>query len=87
MLKPFCLVLVFVIASGIAAKAQNDGSLSPDPSSGRKARRLLNEKYLTPTGETVPRPGLSQGAPTTKLDRDIEQENNRVDQSICSNCN
>jgi hypothetical protein len=30
-----------------------------------KATRLLNENYLTSTGETVPRPGASQGAATT----------------------
>jgi hypothetical protein len=47
----------------------------------------LNENYLAPTGETVPHPGASQGAATTDLDRRIEQKNNRLDQSICSNCN
>jgi hypothetical protein len=47
---------------------------------------LLHENYLTSTGETVPHPGASQGAATTDLDRLIEQKNNRLDQSICSNC-
>ena len=39
-----------------------------------KDTQLLNENYLTSTGETVPRPGLSQGTPTTSLDRRIEKK-------------
>jgi hypothetical protein len=51
-----------------------------------KATRLLNENYLTSTGETVAHPGASQGAATTALDRRIRRRNDRVIQSICSNC-
>jgi hypothetical protein len=47
----------------------------------------LNKNYLTSTGETVAHPGASQGAATTDLDRRIRQRNDRVIQSICSNCN
>jgi hypothetical protein len=57
------------------------------PAPRHKAARLLNENYLTSTGETVPHPGVSQGAATTDLDRRIRQRNDRIDQSICSNCN
>jgi hypothetical protein len=56
------------------------------PAPRHKPTGLLNENYLTSTGQTVPRPGASQGAATTDLDRRIEQQNDRVDQSICSNC-
>jgi hypothetical protein len=47
---------------------------------------LLNENYLTSTGQTVPRPGVSQGAPPSRLDRRIEDKDNLIDLSICSNC-
>jgi hypothetical protein len=57
-----------------------------EPVPGHKATRLLNEDYLTSTGETVAHPGASQGGATTDLDRRIEQQNDRVNQSICSNC-
>jgi len=51
-----------------------------------RASHLLRKNYLTSTGETVPHPGESQGAPTSPLDRRIEQKDNLLDRSICSNC-
>jgi len=88
MLKPLTFALLFMTAGGtFAVQAQTTGPAAPDAASRPKDQRLLNENYLTPTGETVPRPGLSQGPPTTNLDREIQQENNRLDQSIRSNCN
>ena len=88
MLKLHYFALFFMTVSGtFAVQAQSIGSGSVDAESQRKDSRLLNENYLTSTGETVAHPGVSQGAPTTDLDRRIEQENNRLDQSICSNCN
>jgi hypothetical protein len=47
---------------------------------------LLNENYLTSNGQTVPRPGVSQGASPSRLDRRIEERDNRIDLRICSNC-
>jgi len=57
------------------------------PAARHKATGLLNEKFLTSTGQTVPRPGASQGAGATDFDRRIEQQNDRIEQSICGNCN
>jgi hypothetical protein len=87
MLKPLCFALLFVIASGaFAVQAQTEGSDTAGAAPQRRPTRLLNENYLTSTGETVPHPGASQGAPTTDLDRQIGRENDRLEQSICSNC-
>jgi hypothetical protein len=47
---------------------------------------LLNQDYLTSTGEIVPRPGVPQSPGETPFDRYIEQENNHIDNSICSGC-
>ena len=47
---------------------------------------LLNQAYLAPTGETVPRPGVPQLAGATPLDHAIRQENDRIDNSICNGC-
>ena len=47
---------------------------------------LLRQNYLTSTGETVPRPGASQGAGVTPLDRGVQQRDNQVTKSICRNC-
>jgi hypothetical protein len=88
MLKRLYVGLLFMTAIGtFAAQAQTDRSAGVGPSARHKPRGLLNEKFLTPTGETVAHPGESQGAPTTALDRWIEEQNNRIDQTICSNCN
>ncbi|HUI19933.1 MAG TPA: hypothetical protein VLZ74_02665 [Methylocella sp.] len=88
MLKPPCLALLFVTLGGtLMADAQTNGRETGDDALQRKTPRLLNENHLTSTGETVPHPGESQGAPTTELDRLIEQKDNHLDRSICSNCN
>ncbi len=47
---------------------------------------LLNQDYLTPTGETVPRPGVSQSGGPTPLDHTLENQDRQIDRSICSNC-
>jgi hypothetical protein len=83
-MKAFNAVLLIVTASAICpVQAQTVES----GGTGDSSRHLLNENYLAPTGETVPRPGVSQGAATTDLDRRIEQKDNSLEQSICSNCN
>ncbi len=84
MMKAFNAVLLIVTASAICpVQAQTVES----GGTGGSSPHLLNENYLAPTGETVPRPGVSQGAATTDLDRRIEQKDNSLEQSICSNCN
>jgi hypothetical protein len=84
MMKPLFVALLCAAVTAITvAQAQTGTGPAPRP----KATRLLNENYLTSTGETVPHPGASQGAATTDLDRRIRQRNDRIDQSICSNCN
>jgi hypothetical protein len=85
MTKKLFLGLLLAMAAGTGTvQAQSGG---PDNAGAPRAPGLLNEPYLTPTGETVAHPGESQGGPTTDLDRRIEQKNNQLDQSICSNCN
>jgi len=75
------LVAVAVVVATNPVQAQTGGSTENKPTG------VLNEDYLTSTGQTVPRPGVPQGAPTSDLDRRIEKQNNRIDNSICSNCN
>ena len=84
MMKPLFVALLCAAVIGITVVQAQTG---PGPAPRHKATRLLNQNYLTATGETVAHPGASQGAATTDLDRRIEQQNDRVNQSICSNCN
>ncbi len=79
------IILTALTASG-AANAQSDGRYVA-PELGRPAPgHLLIQDYLTSTGETVPRPGVPQSSGTTPLDREIRQENDRIDNSICNGC-
>ena len=84
-LAPIVIIFAAPIASA-AANAQSDGGyLAPElgrPTPGH----LLIQDYLTSTGETVPRPGVPQSSGTTPLDREIRQENDRIDNSICNGC-
>ena len=83
MMNPLFVALLWATVTGITVVQAQTGT-------GRSTRHegtgLLNENYLTTTGETVAHPGASQGAATTDLDRGIEQQNDRINQSICSNC-
>jgi hypothetical protein len=80
-------VLLVTVAGISSVQAQTAGPAGDGNAARHKPAGLLNENYLTPTGQTVPRPGLSQGAPPSALDRRIEDKDNRIEQSICSNCN
>jgi hypothetical protein len=83
-MKPLFVALLCATVIGIAVVQAQTGT---GPAPQHNATRLLNKNYLTSTGETVAHPGASQGAATTDLDRRIRQRNDRVIQSICSNCN
>lgn len=82
------LTVIILIAplAAVAANGQSGGShVAPEldkPAPGH----LLDQDYLTSTGETVPQPGVPQSSGETPFDRYIEQENNRIDNSICSGC-
>jgi len=87
MIKGLFLGLLLTMAAGTSAvQAQSSTSDNGGPASQPTDAGLLNKNYLTPTGETVPHPGEPQGGPPTNLDRRIEQQDNQLDQSICSNC-
>ena len=76
--KFIALVLAASMAAGAAYGQDNGGGPAPG--------RLLDQDYLTSTGATVPRPGASQSAGPTPLDRAIQQQDNKIDNSICSGC-
>lgn len=84
MIKISLATFFFVAMAGVSANA--------DPSNvgrsvGGSAPRLLNQDYLTSTGETVPRPGTAPLEPAgTPLDRHIIDLDDHVERGICSNC-
>ena len=81
------VIAAFLLAAtaGVSAYGQDNKLVAPEldkPAPGQ----LLDQDYLAPTGATVPRPGVPQASGPTALDRKIEQENNRIDNSICKGC-
>jgi hypothetical protein len=76
---------VFAATAGVGAYAQDTGLVAPELSKPTPGH-LLDQDYQTSTGATVPRPGVPQASGPTALDRKIQQENNRIDNSICSGC-
>jgi hypothetical protein len=80
------VVLVASMATVAAHGQDNGGGLVAPELSKPTPGQLLDQNYLTSTGETVDRPGASQSAGPTALDRKIEQQDNKIDNSICSNC-
>ena len=84
------IFVAFILAApmaGAAAFAEDDGGgyVAPELSKPTDGQ-LLNQDYLTGTGATVPRPGVSQSDGTTPLDRAIQQQDNKIDNSICNGC-
>src|SRR5271165_984375 len=79
-------VIFTALMTGVATGAQNDrGYVAPELSKPAPGH-LLGKDYLTSTGETVPRPGLPQSSGETPFDRFIEQQDDRIDSSICKGC-
>jgi hypothetical protein len=87
MVKSAFIVIIFTtLMAGVAANAQNDGGyVAPDLSKPTPGH-LLDGDYLTSTGETVPRPGIPQSSGETQFDLFMRQQNDRIDNSICSGC-
>ena len=81
------VILVASMATFAAHGQDNNGNGLVAPELSKPAPgHLLDQDYLTSTGATVPRPGASQSAGPTPLDRTIQQQDNKIDNSICSNC-
>ncbi len=78
--------LLLAAAQVVTVQAQSPVSAEGRSTAHSRPDALLKENYLTSTGQTVPRPGVSQGAPPSRLDRRIEDKDNLIDLNICSNC-
>ncbi len=79
-------VMALTALLGAAAAQTGQPGGGADRPREPRAGGLINQDYLTSTGETVPHPGASQGPGVTPLDRSIKERDDRVQRSICSNC-
>ncbi len=73
---------MIIVTAGGAALAQ-DLPTHDLPQNGGAGIRSSN---ITSTGQTVPNPGVSQGAGTTPMDRGIEEQDNKIQSGICKGC-
>ena len=87
MTKLLLAAIVFIAQSvAFAANGQSDGGYVAPELSKPAPGRLLDQDYLTSTGETVARPGVPQSSGDTPFDRYMRQQNDRIDNSICKGC-
>jgi hypothetical protein len=86
--RPLCFIAIGLIASMVcvAAYPQDGGGYVAPELNRPTPGQLLDQDYLTSTGETVPQPGVPQSSGETPLDRFIQQQNDRIDNSICKGC-
>jgi hypothetical protein len=84
-LAVIAVILAAPIAA-VAAEVQNGGGYVAPELSKPTPGQLLDQDYLTSTGATVPRPGVSQSSGETPLDRSIRQQDDHIDKGICSGC-
>jgi hypothetical protein len=82
----FIAVIISLLMADVTAYAQNDGGYVAPELSRPTPGHLLDQDYLTSTGDTVPRPGVPQASGDTPLDREMRQQNDRIDNSICVDC-
>ena len=82
MLKLLLIVIILIgPLSAVAADGQSDGGYVAPELSKPAPGHLLDENYLTSTGQTVARPGIPQSSGETRFDRYIEQQNDRIDKA------
>ena len=82
MAKALLLGAALVLTGLGTALAQND-TPPAEEQGGTAGARSGN---ITSTGATVPNPGASQGAGVTPLDKGIQNEDTRIQGSICKGC-
>lgn len=82
------IIAAFLVAASacVPALGQNDNGLVAPEISNPTPGHLANQDYLTSTGATVPQPGVPQASGPTPLDRAIQQQDNKIDNSICTGC-
>jgi hypothetical protein len=84
------LMLTAIIFSAplaaVAADGQSVGGYVAPELTKPAPGQLLDQDYLTSTGETVARPGVPQSSGETLFDRTIREQDDRIDNSICNGC-
>jgi hypothetical protein len=87
MVKLLLTAIIFSAPLAAVARRWTERRRLRSPELSKPARgQLLDEDYLTSTGETVAWPGVPQSSGETPFDRYIRQQNDRIDNSICKGC-
>lgn len=88
MVRSTVAAVLIAMSLGLPAYGQEtggNGAVLPAPS-GNAPEQPLNKDHLAPTGKTLPHPGLPQADGMTELDRSIQRQDDRTDESICKGC-
>ena len=85
-MKSGLIALVAGLSIGIASSAWAQDASPPARDNAGDGGAGVRSGHITATGATVPNPGASQGAGTTSMDKGIQQQDNKIDSSICKGC-
>jgi hypothetical protein len=86
MSKSMSVALLLIAVSGFAAHGQGTNRSAVPSPPGDAAGQPLNSDHLAPTGKTLPNPGVPQASGTTELDRKIQKQDEKTQDSICKGC-
>jgi hypothetical protein len=83
----YVVVLLLAASFGLPAYGQETGGGGSVPKPpGSAPGQPLNSDHLAPTGKTLPHPGVPQASGTTDLDRSVQRQDDRTQESICKGC-
>lgn len=87
MTKMISLILCAAACVGGGSAVAQDGTTLTGRSAIDRQGNPLHSRYVTATGQTVPRPSeLPQVVAPTRPDRWSYEKDRRIENSICSNC-
>ncbi|QXX76348.1 hypothetical protein [Methylovirgula sp. HY1] len=78
--------LALAAAVTLSSMDRAAGQNQPLAHDGDTSSHLLDRPYLAPTGAVVAKPGRSQSGGATAQDRKAQQQDDKITNSICSNC-
>jgi hypothetical protein len=89
MSKAAKILLAILIGTGAGvstAQAAQRQLMAQTDTSPPDRDRLLRNRNIAPTGETLPHPGASQIGDETAQEKAVQRRSDRDTHSICSNC-
>ena len=79
-------VMVGVLSAGVALAQTVSKQDMPAQDSTQNGGAGIRTGHIAATGRTMPNPGASQSIGATPMDRGIQDEDKKIESSICKGC-